>query len=68
MIPVSLKLPQYMGGVTGQATLLANNADGLELTSLHIGVDDLDLGALEIKDLSIRLHPQRQHVERRRRR
>ena len=53
MIPVSLKLPEYMGGVTGQATLLANNADGLELTSLHIGVDDLVLGALEIKDLDI---------------
>jgi hypothetical protein len=53
VIPVSLKLPDYMGGVTGQATLLANNTDGLELTSLHIGVDDLDLGALEIKDLAI---------------
>jgi hypothetical protein len=53
VIPVSLKLPKYMGGVTGQATLLANNTDGLELTSLSIGVDDLPLGALEIKDLSL---------------
>jgi hypothetical protein len=53
VIPVSLTLPPYMGGVTGQATLLANNAVGLELSSLHIGVDDLVLGALEIKDLKI---------------
>jgi hypothetical protein len=53
VIPVSLKLPEYMGGVTGQATLLANNADGLELSSLHIGVDDLVLGALEVKNLNI---------------
>lgn len=52
-IPISLTLPPYMGGVTGQATLLANNATGLQLSSLHIGVPDLILGALEIKNLSI---------------
>ena len=52
-IPVSLGLPSYMGGVTGQATLIADNATGLHLDSLHIGVDDLVLGALEIKDLKI---------------
>jgi hypothetical protein len=53
VIPVSLKLPAYMGGITGSATILANNATGLELSSLHIGVDDLVLGALEVKDLNI---------------
>jgi hypothetical protein len=53
VIPVSLKLPAYMGGVTGSATLRADNANGLELTSLHIGVPDLVLGALEVKDLNI---------------
>jgi hypothetical protein len=53
VIPISLKLPDYMGGVTGQATLLADNARGLQLDSLHIGVDDLILGALEVKDLKI---------------
>jgi hypothetical protein len=53
VIPVSLKLPAYMGGVTGAATLRADNASGLELTSLHIGVPDLVLGALEVKDLNI---------------
>jgi hypothetical protein len=42
-----------MGGITGQATLVANNASGLQLTSLHIGVADLVLGALEIKNLAI---------------
>jgi hypothetical protein len=53
VIPVSLKLPDYMGNITGAATLLASNADGFELKSLHIGVGDLVLGALEIKDLNI---------------
>ena len=53
VIPVSLKLPDYMGNVTGSATLLANNASGFQLTSLHIGVPDLVLGALEVKDLNI---------------
>ena len=52
-IPVSLKLPAYMGGITGQATLQADNANGLKLSSLHIGVPDLILGALEVKDLNI---------------
>ncbi|HET9104818.1 MAG TPA: hypothetical protein VFN55_15815 [Solirubrobacteraceae bacterium] len=52
-IPVSLELPSYMGGVTGQATLIADNATGLHLDSLHIGVDDLVLGAMEIKNLNI---------------
>ena len=52
-IPVSLKLPEYMGGVSAQALLKADNADGLEIESLHIGVDDLELGALEVKGLNI---------------
>jgi hypothetical protein len=53
VIPVSLKLPAYMGGVTGQAMLQADNANGLKLSSLHIGVTELLLGALEVKDLNI---------------
>jgi hypothetical protein len=53
VIPVSLRLPPYMGGITGQATLQADNANGLKLSSLHIGVDDLPLGALEVKNLNI---------------
>ncbi len=53
VIPISLRLPPYMGGITGQATLLADDAHGLQVSSLHIGVDDLALGALEIKHLHI---------------
>jgi hypothetical protein len=53
VIPVSLKLPPYMGSVTGAATLRADNTSGLQLSSLHIGVPDLVLGALEVKDLNI---------------
>jgi hypothetical protein len=53
VIPVSLKLPAYMGGVTGAATLRADNASGFQLSSLHVGVPDLILGALEVKDLNL---------------
>jgi hypothetical protein len=53
VIPVALTLPPYMGGITASATLLANNATGFELKSLHIGVADLPLGALEITNLNI---------------
>jgi hypothetical protein len=53
VIPISLTLPSYMGGITGQATLLADNATGLQLSSLHIGIPDLVLGALEVKNLAI---------------
>jgi hypothetical protein len=53
LIPASLTLPPYMGGITASATLLANDATGFELRSLHIGVADLPLGALEIKKLAI---------------
>ena len=53
-IPVSLEpaRPTWAGS-PGQATLIADNASGLHLDSLHIGVDDLVLGAMEIKNLSI---------------
>jgi hypothetical protein len=53
VIPVSLKLPEYMGGITGSAILKADNATGFDLQSLKIGADDIVLGALEIKDLAI---------------
>jgi hypothetical protein len=32
VIPISLTLPPYMGGITGQATLLASNSQGLQLS------------------------------------
>jgi hypothetical protein len=53
VIPVSLRLPSYFGGITGQATLPASNATGLQLSSLHVVVPDVVLGALEVKDVSI---------------
>ena len=40
-IPVSLKLPPYMGGITGAADLHADNAAGLDLKSLKITADDI---------------------------
>jgi hypothetical protein len=52
-VPISLQLPAYLGGISGGATLLADNTHGLRISSVHIGVQDLVLGALEIKDLNI---------------
>jgi hypothetical protein len=52
-IPIHLALPAYFGGVHGDATLRANNAEGLVLKSLEIGVDDAFVGPLELKDFDI---------------
>jgi hypothetical protein len=52
-IPISLKLPPYMGAITGNALLHATNSGGLDLGSLEIKAADVVLGALEIKDLDI---------------
>lgn len=52
-IPISLKLPPYLGGVTGEAVLLADSATGLHLDSLVIDVEEAPVGPLVIKDLHI---------------
>ena len=52
-IPISLKLPKYLGGISGSAVLHASTGQGLLLNSLNFNVPDLNLGALEIKDLFI---------------
>lgn len=52
-IPISLKLPPYLGGVTGQAVLLADSTRGLHLDSLVIDVAQAPVGPLVIKDLHI---------------
>ena len=52
-IPISLGLPKEFGGITGAATLHADTATGLQLTSLEFKVGDLDLAALELKDVDV---------------
>jgi hypothetical protein len=52
-IPVHLALPPYFGGVNGDADLQANNTDGLVLTSLHVGIDDANIGVLELKNVHL---------------
>jgi hypothetical protein len=52
-IPISLKLPDYFGGVTGSAVLHATTSGGLQLSSLSFTIGDANLGALELKDLSV---------------
>jgi hypothetical protein len=52
-IPVSLKLPPYLGGVTGEAVLLADSRTGLHLDSLVIDVEEALVGPLVIRDLHI---------------
>jgi hypothetical protein len=52
-IPVSLTMPKVFGGITGAATLHADTNTGLQLTSLEFKIGDLDLAALELKDVDI---------------
>src|SRR5207302_6198173 len=52
-IPVHLALPPYFGGVNGDADLQANNTDGLVLNSLHLGIDDANIGVLELKNVHL---------------
>ena len=52
-IPISLALPKYFGGVTGSATLHVSITGGLSLKSLEFKVGDVNLGALELKDLDV---------------
>lgn len=52
-VPISLSLPKYFGGVTGQATLEATLDGGLQLDSLEFKVGDADFGALELKDVDV---------------
>jgi hypothetical protein len=52
-IPVHVALPPYFGGVNGDADLEANNTDGLVLNSLHLGIDDANIGVLELKNVGL---------------
>jgi hypothetical protein len=53
LIPISLKLPSYFGGVTGSATLQVTTSGGLQLSSLEFKIGDADFGALELKDVDV---------------
>ena len=53
-IPIHLKLPAYMGGVHGDATIVADNTTGLHLDTLDIGIDDANVGVLEFKNVDIK--------------
>jgi hypothetical protein len=48
-IPISLELPPYMGGIRGEAELLASTAKGLELKSLKVHVGNVPLGPLLVE-------------------
>lgn len=52
-IPLSLKIPPYLGGVTGAAELVADSKTGLHLNSLVIDVKEAPIGPLLIRDLHI---------------
>lgn len=52
-IPVALKLPKVFGGLTGQTTLRASNARGLEISSVRFTVGELALGPVTLGDIDI---------------
>lgn len=53
-IPISLSMPSYFGGVTGSTTLLASYPNKLKVTSVDFMIGDLDLAALELKQVDVR--------------
>ncbi|MDX8150653.1 sialidase family protein [Patulibacter brassicae] len=52
-IPITVALPGGFGGITGDATLLAEKDRGLTLESLKIAVKRAPLGPIEVRDLAI---------------
>ena len=57
-IPISLKLPGDLGGVSGAVTLHADLNTGLSIQSVNFMVGDANLGALEIKNLMVKYDQQ----------
>ncbi|HEV7773585.1 MAG TPA: hypothetical protein VGO48_09905 [Conexibacter sp.] len=52
-IPISLKLPPYLGGVSGQAELVADSATGLHLESIVIDVPEAPIGPVILRGIHI---------------
>lgn len=52
-IPVDLQMPDYFGGITGHADLTVDAVSGLQLSSLNFNIADVDIGALELKDVGV---------------
>ncbi|MTD42794.1 hypothetical protein GKE82_00350 [Conexibacter sp. W3-3-2] len=52
-IPVQLSLPGAFGGITGDATLLAELGKGVTLDSVKLAVKRAPVGPLEVRDLLI---------------
>ncbi|MBK5233037.1 MAG: hypothetical protein JJE13_08680 [Thermoleophilia bacterium] len=52
-IPIALSLPKVFGGLTGNLTLRASNAGGLEVSSMRFRVGNLVLGPVVLSDLDI---------------
>ncbi len=52
-IPVELKLPKVFGGLTGSATLKADNDHGLSVDSMRLVVPKFVLGPLELSDIIV---------------
>ncbi len=52
-IPLSLKLPPALGGVSGSVTIRATRGVGAQLDSFRLGAKTIPLGPVSIRDLSI---------------
>jgi hypothetical protein len=52
-IPIDLKLPAVFGGFSGHAELVADAKTGLHLTSVHIHIGPVALGAILINNIDL---------------
>lgn len=53
-MPISIKLPPALGGISGEATLLVRRGSGVTVESARISADVIPIGPLAIEGLDIR--------------
>jgi hypothetical protein len=52
-IPLTLKLPPELGGVTGNITLIVKPLEGVTIESVHVHADTVPIGPLTLEDIDV---------------
>jgi len=56
-IPITVKMPKLLGGITAAVTLRADNLAGVHLRELKLSIGDAPLGPLELKNVEFSYNP-----------
>jgi hypothetical protein len=52
-IPLTLKLPPELGGVSGNITLIVKPLEGVTIESVHVHADNVPIGPLTLEDIDV---------------